>query len=202
MPPIRARSSRNSIEQEGRILLAIQAIKNHEINAIREAARRFNVPESTLRTRLHGTQNRATLRANNHKLTEIEEESLRKWILSLDDRGAAPRPTTVRETANILLAARGTTPAQTVGEKWVYNYVKRHPELLNRFSRRYNYERAKCEDPKIIGEWFTLVQKTILKNGIDPDDIYNFDETGFAMGLTAIVKVVIRSDYYGRRSLL
>ncbi|KAJ5281107.1 hypothetical protein N7478_006479 [Penicillium angulare] len=202
MPPIRLQTSRNSIEQEGRILLAIQAIKNQEISAVREAARRFNVSEPTLRRRLRGVQNCANSRANSHKLTEIEEETLRKWILSLDDRGVAPRPTTVRETVNILLKARGTTPIQTVGEKWVYNFVKRHPELSNRFSRCYNYEYAKCEDPKIIGEWFNLVQKTIFQYGIDPDDVYNFDETGFAMGLTAIAKVVIRAEYYGRRSLL
>ena len=37
MPPIRSRSSKNSIEQEGRILLVIQAIKKQEISAIREA---------------------------------------------------------------------------------------------------------------------------------------------------------------------
>ncbi|CRL20012.1 Helix-turn-helix, Psq [Penicillium camemberti] len=76
MPPIRAQSSRNSIEREGRILLAIQAIKKQEISAIREAARRFNIPESTLRSRLRGTTFRANSRANLYKLTEIEEESL------------------------------------------------------------------------------------------------------------------------------
>ena len=42
----------------------------------------------------------------------------------------------------------------------------------------------------------------ILQYGIDPDDIYNFDETGFAMGLTATARVITRSEYYGRRSLL
>jgi hypothetical protein len=76
MPPIRSQSSRNSTEQEGRILLAIQAFKNQEISSIREAARRFNTPEATLRRRLRGVQNRAISRANNHKLTETEEESL------------------------------------------------------------------------------------------------------------------------------
>ncbi|KAJ5267711.1 hypothetical protein N7478_010519 [Penicillium angulare] len=202
MPPIRSQSSRNSIEQEGRIALAIQAIKNQEITTIREAARRFQVPEATLRRRRSGVQNRVTSRANSHKLTEIEENSLQKWILSMDLRGSAPRPSMVREMANLLLQQRGTTPVLSVGENWVTNFVKRHPDLSSRFSRRYNYERAKCEDPKVIGEWFTLVQKTILENGIDPDDIYNFDETGFAMGLTATAKVVTRSEYYGRRSLL
>jgi hypothetical protein len=78
MPPIRSRSSTDSIEQEGRILLAIQAIKNEEIIVISEAARRFKVPKSTLLRRLKNTPARAFSRANNYKLTEIEEESLQK----------------------------------------------------------------------------------------------------------------------------
>ena len=202
MPPIRTQSSRNSIEQEGRLLLATQAIKKQEITSIREAARRFNVPESTLRTRLRGIENRVETRANGHKLTQIEEDTLRNWVLSMDTRGAAPRPATIREMANLLLAARGSTLALTVGQNWCTKFVKRHLELSSRFSRRYNYQRAKCEDPKIISEWFNLVQKTIIQYGIDPDDIYNFDETGFAMGLTSTAKVVTRAEFYGRRLLL
>ncbi|KGO75085.1 hypothetical protein PITC_058370 [Penicillium italicum] len=104
--------------------------------------------------------------------------------------------------ADLLLEQRGTTPIQTVGQNWVTNFVKRHPLLSSRFSRRCNYERTKCEDPKIISEWFTLVQKTIAQYGIDNDDIYNFDETGFAMGLIATAKINTRAEYYGRRSLL
>lgn len=202
MPPIRTQSSRNSIEQEGRILLAIQAFKNQEISSIREVARRFNVPRSTLSTRLNGIQHRAISRANSHKLTDTEEESLQKWIFSMDARGSAPRPSMVQEMANVLLSHRGINPSSAVGKNWVTNYIKRHPNLSSRFSRRYNYERAKCEDPKIIGEWFTLVQKTILQYGIDNDDIYNIDKTSFAIALTATAKVITRSEYYGRRSLL
>jgi hypothetical protein len=157
MPPKRTQSSRNSIEKEGRILLAIQAIQKQEIASIREAARQFNVPRSTLTIRLNRVQNRASSRANNLKLTEIEEESLQKWILSMDLRGAAPRHSTVREIADLLLAARGSTPPPSVGQNWVTKFVKRHPNLSSRFSKSYNYERAKCEDPKIIEEWFSLV---------------------------------------------
>jgi hypothetical protein len=40
-----------------------------------------------------------------------------------------------------------------------------------------------------------------MKYGILEEDIYNFDETGFALGLTATTKVVTRTSY-GRRSLL
>ena len=54
MPPIRTQNAQNRVEQEGRILLAIKAIKNQEISSIREAARRFDVPRATLQDRLRG----------------------------------------------------------------------------------------------------------------------------------------------------
>ena len=120
----------------------------------------------------------------------------------MDSRGSTPRPSIVREMANVLLEKRGITPVSSVGEKWVYNFVKRRPLLSSRFSKRYNYERTKCEDPEVIKGWFDLVQKTILQFGIYPDDVYNFNKTGFAIGLTATARVVTRSEYYGRRALL
>jgi hypothetical protein len=40
----------------------------------------------------------------------------------------------------------------------------------------------------------------IDENGIQPEDIYNFDETGFAMGLIPSQKVVTRAEFYGRIS--
>ncbi|KAJ5798980.1 uncharacterized protein N7503_006485 [Penicillium pulvis] len=34
------------------------------------------------------------------------------------------------------------------------------------------------------------------------DDIYNFDETGFAMGLISTARIVVRRDFYGRKPFL
>jgi hypothetical protein len=42
----------------------------------------------------------------------------------------------------------------------------------------------------------------IDENGIQLENIYNFDETGFAMGLISSQKVVTRAEFYGRRRLL
>ncbi|OQD94982.1 hypothetical protein PENVUL_c123G04787, partial [Penicillium vulpinum] len=43
-----------------------------------------------------------------------------------------------------------TTPVPSVGENWVTKFVQRYPLLSSRFLKRYNYERAKYEDLKII----------------------------------------------------
>jgi hypothetical protein len=202
MPPIRTESSQKLANQEGRILLALSDIKNGRVKSIRAAAKLYEIPRSTLQTRAYSVVSIVERRNPNQKLTQLEEDSLTEWILSMDSRGAAPRPSTVREMANILLAARGTNPPLTVGVNWASTFVKRRDELQSRYSKRYDYQRALNEDPKAIKEWFLMVQRAIEENGIQPEDIYNFDETGFAMGLISSQKVVTRAEYYGRRSIL
>ncbi|ODM21664.1 hypothetical protein SI65_02508 [Aspergillus cristatus] len=104
--------------------------------------------------------------------------------------------------ANILLSKRGSANIQTVGVNWVYNFIQRQDELKTKYSQRYNHQRAKNEDPKIIQEWFDRVQITIMQHGIALEDIYNFDETGYAMGLIATAKVVTRAEMTGRPFLV
>jgi hypothetical protein len=100
--------------------------------------------------------------------------------------------------ANHLLRVRDAPP---VGKLWAHNFVKRQPELQTRWTRRYDYQRAKCEDPKVIGDWFSLVRNVKAKYGIVDDDIYNFDETGFMMGIIFAGMVVTTSDGRGKAKL-
>jgi hypothetical protein len=41
-----------------------------------------------------------------------------------------------------------------------------------------------------------------MQHGIALEDIYSFDETGFAMGLVATARVITRADYYGKARLV
>ena len=134
MPPIRSESRQKSANQEGKISLALQTIQNGQIMSIRAAARLFSMPESTLRNRAHSIQSRVDSRPNGHKLTQLEEDSLTKWILSMDACGAAPRQATVQEMANILLAARGSQPPPTVSKNWPSKFIERHEELHTCYS--------------------------------------------------------------------
>jgi hypothetical protein len=108
----------------------------------------------------------------------------------------------LKDMANLLLKHRGDDTPKTVGKNWPTQYIKRHPGLSSRFSRKYDYKRALMEDPNIIIEWFKLVERTITQYGITSDDIYNFDESGFAMGISATTKVITESFYTGRRGVL
>jgi hypothetical protein len=176
---------------EGNLLLAASAIKRGQIQSIKRAAKVYGVSDNTLRRRIKGTQSRQDCTANSRKLTVGQEEVLTRHLIDLDLRGFGPKLHEVAAMANHILTTGG---GGKVGSKWPYNYIKRTPELKMRFSRKYAYERAKCEDPAVIKPWFELVYNTISKYGITTDDIYNFDETGFQMGAIATCKVVTGSE--------
>ncbi|KAI9036261.1 transposase [Aspergillus affinis] len=202
MPPKPLQSHQNLVEQEGRIQLAIQTFEKRGIQSIRRAAAVFNVPYSTPRDRLMGHSFQPELRNHMHRLSETQQESSIKWIEARDKRGVTPRPSHLQQMANIILQEESKTPLQPIGKNWVTQFIRRHDSLKCRFARRYNYQRALCEDPKVIGDWFKRLKEVQDEHGIQDEDIYNFDETGFAMGLIATTKVVTRSNMPGRPHLI
>jgi hypothetical protein len=113
----------------------------------------------------------------------------------MDQRGLPPSHATVRRMANLLLSDRKAESASKVSDRWVTRFIKRHNELQSKYNRKYDYQRAQCEDPEIISKWFKLVQNTITKYGILEQDIYNFDETGFQMGVASTAKVITGSHH-------
>jgi hypothetical protein len=189
--PLQPRGS----DQEGRIILAIQALKEHQLKSVQAAAIMYDVPRRTLSNRLNGTTSRRDSVPKSRKLTSYEESAIVQYTLDLDSRGFSPRPQAVKEMADLLLAERGLSP---VGINWTTNFIKRRPEIKSKFSRRYDYKRAKCEDPIVINEWFCRVQDHIARYGILEQDIYNFDEAGFSMGVIATAKVVTSAEARNR----
>ena len=184
-------------QKEGQLLLAYDAYLKGHFPSIRKAADAYSVPFTTLASRLRGRASRVDSRPNRQKLTDTEEEVLEHWILSTDERGYPLTVTGVRDAAKIVLEQRVGSDCK-IGINWPQRYINRRPGLKSRYSRSYDNQRARCEDPALVGAWFRLVQNTIAKYGILNDDIYNFDETGFAMGLASTSRVVTASDRRGR----
>jgi hypothetical protein len=179
------------LNNESQVILALQAIKQNPKLTIRRAAKLYLVARTTLSRRLHGISSRHDIQANSRKLSELEESVLSEYILYLDSKGFPPRLCIVEDMANRLAELRD---GRRVGPRWAANFVRRRPELRTRFQRKYDYQRAKCEDPNVIQGWFELVKNTITKYVIQESDIYNFDETGFMMGVISTGMVVTSSD--------
>ena len=140
-----------SSSNESRILLALEAFKKDPNLSIRSLASIYKVPRTTLRHRMTGKPARRDISANLTKLTPIEKTVLLETIIDLDTRGFQARLTNVATMADRLRTDRD---ALRVGMRWAERFVKRHPELITRFRRQIDYQRAQCEDPVVVNAWF------------------------------------------------
>ena len=185
-----------SRSNEGQLLLAVQAMNQKPELSIRATAKIYGVSRNTLKRRLNHTMSRQDTTPKSRKLTDLEESTIIQYVLDLDARSFPPRLRGVEDMANRL-----DRDAPPVGVNWASNFVRRHEELCTRFTRTYDYQRALCEDPAVIRPWFQLVRDTVAKYGILDEDMYNFDETGFMMGMISTTMVVTSSDRRARPKL-
>ncbi|RFN50199.1 fot5 transposase [Fusarium flagelliforme] len=181
--------------KEARLHLALQALQDDPKLSIRRAAEIYEVNRNTLSNRKKGKKPRREIMSNLRKLSKLEEETVLQYALNQDSQGFPCQLSIIEDIANRLLANRNAPP---VGKHWANNFINRQPELKSRYNRRYDYQRALCEDPTTIRNWFKLVENTIAKYGIRSDDIWNFDETGFIMGMISTGKVVTSAERRGR----
>src|SRR6266513_2727052 len=117
----------DALFREGRLDLAIDAYKQGQFSSFRAAASTYDVPRSTAQQRVKGIKPKRSSIASNRRLTLVQEESLKQWIPSMDQRGMPPRIATVWQMASLLAAQYvGSATLQSGGKQWAYNFIKRH----------------------------------------------------------------------------
>jgi DNA-binding Lrp family transcriptional regulator len=176
---------------ESHIILALQALENDPRLSVRKAAKLYNVSRTTLTRRQNGKHSRAEIIVKSRKLSNLEERTIIQRVLKLESQGFPVRIGGVEDMANLLRRERDASP---VGKNWAENFIRRQPELRTQKTRSYDNQRALCEDPEKIRAWFRLVANFTAKFGIRVEDIYNFDEAGFLMGILGTTTVVTSSD--------
>ncbi|ODM19019.1 hypothetical protein SI65_05636 [Aspergillus cristatus] len=168
-----------SLSKESHIQMAITAWNEKKFKSILKAAKVFEVPETTLRERLAGIKPQSETRANGYKLTEIEEKSLVKQLLDADKQGFAIRPEFLHGMAQIYFVSDYMIllqPLESTGHLPLSNVI------LN------------CIGIQFVIVYYSepVTYTAIQEHGIHEDDIWNFDETGFAMGLCTTSKIGIQ----------
>lgn len=168
--------------QETQLQMAISAYKRKCFKSIAAAAEVFDVSKETLHNWLHGIKPWRETHANGHKLSVIEEKVLTKCLLEADKWGFPIQPEFLWRMAQILLQEQSPS-SPPIGINWASKFVKHHPEIQTRYNWWMPYQKAKQKDPMIIQSWLDTVYGAIQEHGIHEDDVWNFDETGFAMPL-------------------
>jgi hypothetical protein len=188
-----------AIQEEGRLNLALQAYTSGQFKSLQRAAAAFNIKHQRLSDWLRGITSRSQTRPNCLKLTTTKEQTIVQYILDLDARGFAPWLCEVADMADKLLGVRG---GKLVSKHWAERFITRSDELKMAFNRAKDRQRILQEDPEVIGAWFKLVEDTKAKYGVLNDDVHNFDETGFQMGVIGSMKVVTGAERRTRPELI
>jgi hypothetical protein len=81
----------------------------------------------------------------------------------------------------------------TVGLQWLRRFLGRHPELASVMSMNIEGVRIKGTSPERLKKWFMDLGAALTEYQISPENLYNMDESGFAIGDIEASKVIINA---------
>lgn len=171
---------------EARIKEAIDALRTRQKFSRRAIATEFNVPEERLRSRLNGHPPKSEVRGlHNRALTTDQDLALRLYLQKLDQMGAPARLHMIQQTANKILRQDDKTPPERppLDSQWAKRWLKRQPGLFKVRRKPLAAGRKNAHDLELLGAHLNRYEEICNKYGIQPSDRWNFDETGFRVGM-------------------
>jgi hypothetical protein len=180
------------MDQEARIKLALEAIHSKSVSSIRHAATLFEIPRSTLQSRVHGTTSVRKAHERQQRLTTAEEASLVKTVNLMHGWGWPMTIKAVEAFATELLQRRGDQKA--LGQCWYSNFLARREDLKVSKTRTLDQNRRDATHPEVLQGWFSLFSNVVSTYGIPEADWYNMDEKGFMKGVGDASKIIISKE--------
>jgi len=161
--------------------------------------------------RLNGKLRRNRAHESEQILSHAEEKELVQWITRLTRTGYPPRHATLREMAEEIRKQRvkyindssiQLTHYDPIGRQWIPRFLGRHSELSSIITRSIDTPRIKDTSPEALQRWFTELERVMEEFRISPKDLYNMDESGFAIGeieaTQRIINASIREKFQGK----
>ena len=174
-------------------------IKNPEAKQAK-VARQFDVPPQRLRSRVNGRPSKSLVRGqHNKRLSPDQETALEIHLRKMIDLGLHPRLNVIQSPATKLLlqgrlGSNESTPPPPFSNAWSCRWLKRHSEFKKTKRKPIAAVRKNAEDSQVIKSHFHDFRAAIRRHGICREDIWNFDETGFRLGIARSDWVLISSD--------
>jgi hypothetical protein len=143
-----------------------------------QVALKHGVVASTLRRRhLAETQPRSLQNVQQQLLTPEQEQELVRWIDKETQGHQPPGRFLVKHKASLLAG-------KPVGVNWVYRFLHRHEDdLVFKNAAPIDRLRHKANSYLKYQSYFTYLESKLKEYQVPPDQTYNIDEKGFAMGI-------------------
>ena len=164
-------------------------------------ARELGVYKDRLYRRIKGVGSRTTRKPVNHKLSAVQEASLLRYILSLDEIGHTIRYDQINSITNTILVEDHTNndSVSSVDHHWIRRFLNRHPELYKVKQKSLELERKFVHDSGVLLDWFERFRQLRERYSVQNEDIWNFDETDFRIDVEKsqwIVTVSRKNRHY------
>ena len=176
---------------EERLRLAYDAVLKESLS-VREAADAFDVPKSTLHDRISGRVHFGKLSGQSRYLSDLEASELIKQSAKI---GAAKSKADVIAIVQKVVDKKGLKVKVTNG--WWESFKRRHPKQVTlRMAEPISYARLVANNPEVIDKYFDYLEESLEENGLidKPCQIFNFDESGFALSPAPPKVVTVKGD--------
>lgn len=178
--------------------------------SMRVIAAEFGINHQTLSKRVSaGVSDHNTAAEPLQALTPREETALVDHMRRMTNLG---HPITPKEAKTIASQLRQTRllldptcrpdSIEPLGINWIQRFKSRHPEVRTTTTRRIDAARFNGANVENMTAWFNEVRELRELNNYEPQNIYNMDETGYGLGLTASRQVLAVMDKADTVSLL
>jgi hypothetical protein len=155
-----------------------------------QLARDQGVPYHRLLARSKGRGTLQSRPSGTYKLSDAQDHALYAYIERMYGFGVCVRLPMVVSCANYLLfRAHDPTSSSAplsppkVDARWAKRWIQRNPDLFIRRQQTLSLVRAVAHDEAVIRRWFNGLAKLIHHHRIEPRNTWNFDETGFRIGV-------------------
>lgn len=85
-------------------------------------------------------------------------------------------------------------PVKPLGKNWAKAFENRHRELQARTAKALDWKRHDKNIYPKVEHWFDVIGKVLEDETIQPENVYNMDETRVILSMLGSVKVLVGKD--------
>lgn len=151
--------------------------------SVRDVARRFSIPRSTLQKRLKNNNVSDASMGRTSVFTKDEEEVLEKQVITLSKHFYGISPTEIKKCAFKYAEEKNlqhpfSKDKKTAGRDWLDGFLKRHPNISLRKPEATSINRISAFNKKEVDLFFSNLNTLLDKHKFSASKIFNADETG------------------------
>jgi hypothetical protein len=139
---------------------------------------------------LQGVPSSSSRGGHNKKLCLVQDTILKDYLVIYYNIGRGANLQRIIAAANSILRCDGQIPNAT--KRWAKRWITRYSDFLKTLREKpLSAKRRATHNREDIEKHFQEYRRYRDKWGVLDDDIYNFDETGYQIGVTARDMVII-----------